>query len=73
MNVVRFCEETKAHVNEMLPVNQIILHFIDWTDYRRLMQGKPEKCSSLHYSMAKDIAEYALGAYHSGMTIHMNF
>ena len=70
MNIIRFCVQTKIYLSEMLPINQIILHFIDWTDYRRLMPGQSENCTSLHYTMVKSIAEYAL-ENHSGTAIYI--
>jgi len=55
MNVVRFCERTKISVS----VAQVVQHFIDWTDIRRLTRVEAEPKYSLHLQMAKEIMEYA--------------
>ena len=68
MNVVRFCERNKTQVSKMLPINQIILHFIEWTDHRRLVNQQGQNLRYLHYEMAQMIASFIL-ENHTGINI----
>lgn len=65
MNVIRFCERTKISVS----IAQVIHHFIDWTDVRRLTCVEPDSEDLLHLQMAKEIIDYALEDHSSKITL----
>ena len=59
MKVINYCMDLKTRTPDMIPINQVIQHLIDWTDCRRLIQSQ-ESSLNFHYKMVSELLDLCL-------------